>query len=251
MKRFFIEKIVEKDGVCVISGNEAKHIARVMRMEIGDQFILMDNHGNRFQVRIESIQCREIRVTLEKKLPKPKSSPLEITLCQAVIKPRPMDYVIQKTSELGVDRIRFFSSKRTVVQWNESHIIKKMTRWNEIAKSATKQSDRIKPAEIKGVFSFPDLIEKLKQEKALKLIMWEDEQSKDIKQVLKNNSQATSIIGIVGPEGGFTKEEVKIAENTGFISISLGYRILRAETAAISMVTIFQYELGDLSVVCR
>ena len=212
----------------------------------GDRLILMDGKGNRFQAVIESIARQEVLVSLEKPLPEPSSSPVEIILCQAVLKSRPMDYLIQKTSELGVDHIFPLTSERTVVSLNKERLAKKTRHWREVALSAAKQSDRGRPLEIQPTSSFQDLVARWKQEDVLKVIMWEDEKAKDLKIMLRASSPFKNFVGIVGPEGGFTREEIEIARGAGFISVSLGHRILRAETAAITMVAIVQYEWGDL-----
>ncbi|MDY7035519.1 MAG: RsmE family RNA methyltransferase, partial [Thermodesulfobacteriota bacterium] len=115
MRRFFIEEIKPGDRSFIIAGPEARHIIKVLRMGRGDRVMLMDGKGSRFQAIIESVEGHEVLVTLEKSLPMPPPSPVEITLCQALLKSRPMDYMVQKTSELGVDRIIPFSSERTVV----------------------------------------------------------------------------------------------------------------------------------------
>ena len=115
MRRFFVEEIKIKDNSCTIKDPEARHIAKVLRMKHGDRLILMDDKGKRFQGLIESVGMHGVRVTIEKPLPAPIPSPVEITLCQALLRSQPMDYIIQKTSELGVQRIIPFTSERTVV----------------------------------------------------------------------------------------------------------------------------------------
>ena len=246
-RRFFVEEIEAKDGLFTITGTEAKHITRVLRMGRGDRFILMDGKGTRFQAVIESAGRREVLVALEKPLAQPAPSPIEITLCQALLKSRAMDYVIEKTSELGVNRVLPFSSERTVVRLNKERLSKKAQRWREIAHSAAKQSDRKTPVEIGPLSSFEELVAMCRGENALKVILWEEEGATDLKRVPKEVLPVKKFIGIVGPEGGFSQEEVRAAGEAGFVSVSLGQRVLRAETAAITMVAIVQYEWGDLS----
>jgi 16S rRNA (uracil1498-N3)-methyltransferase len=263
VRHFFVEEIVAKDGLCTIRGSEARHMTRVLRMGRGDRFILMDGKGTRFQAIIESAGRREVLVTLEKPLPQPLPSPVEITLGQALLKYRAMDYVIEKTSELGVHRILPFSSERTVVRLNKERFDNKKQHWREIAHSAAKQSDRKLPVEIGPLSSFEALIGSSRAEDGLKVILWEEEMATDLKGVLRESPPFTptlpspsrgrvwegvkKFLGIVGPEGGFSEKEVRAAEEAGFVSVSLGQRVLRAETAAITLVAIVQYEWGDLS----
>ena len=124
-----------------------------------------------------------------------------------------------------------------------------MYRWHEISQNALKQSDRIKVTEIDHPVPFDDLISRLGHDPALKIILYEGERGKDLKSLLKcSSSGANKIICIVGPEGGFSEREIDSAVKAGFVSTSIGNRILRAETTAIVAVALLQYELGDLSI---
>ena len=246
VRRFFVEEIVQEDEGCSIRGSEARHVSKVLRMGPGDQLILMDQKGSHFLGRIKSASTREVRVLLERTLPKPLPSPVKIILCQALIKSRQMDYVIQKTSELGVDRIFPFMSKRTETSFSKERLANKMRHWQEIAISSTKQCGRIRPVEIASPEPFEELMEKWKEADGVKLILWEEETSRDLKGVLKESSQDRIFIAAVGPEGGFTRKEIEDAEDAGFAPVSLGTRILRSETAASTIVALVQYEWGDL-----
>jgi 16S rRNA (uracil1498-N3)-methyltransferase len=247
MRRFFVEKIDAEQTSFSITEPEAKHISKVLRMGPGDRFILMDGKGARFLALIESAGTHEVRVFLEKPLPKPPSSPVEIFLCQGLLKSRKMDYVIQKTSELGVDCILPFSSERTVVRLKKERLPGRMKHWCEIARSSAKQSDRAVPARIEGLLPLNELVAKWNEEDALKVVLWEEEGSKDLKGLLRESSIQKKFIGMVGPEGGFSRQEVEAAKDAGFVPASLGHRILRSETAAITVVAVVQYEWGDLS----
>jgi 16S rRNA (uracil1498-N3)-methyltransferase len=247
MRRFFVEKIDAEQTSFSITEPEAKHISKVLRMGPGDRFILMDGKGARFLALIESAGTHEVRVFLEKPLPKPLSSPVEIFLCQGLLKSRKMDYVIQKTSELGVDCILPFSSERTVVRLKKDRLPGRMKHWCEIARNSTKQSDRAVPAQIEGLVPFNELVAKWKAEDSLKVVLWEEEGSTDLKVLLREGSIQKKFIGMVGPEGGFSRQEVEAAKDAGFVPASLGHRILRSETAAITVVALVQYEWGDLS----
>jgi 16S rRNA (uracil1498-N3)-methyltransferase len=247
MRRFFVEKIDAEQTSFSITEPEAKHISKVLRMGPGDRFILMDGKGARFLARIESAGSHEVRVFLEKRLPEPLPSPVEIILCQALLKSGKMDYLIQKTSELGVDCIIPFSSERTVVRLKKDRLPGRTKHWREIARSSAKQSDRAVPAQIEGLIPFNELVAKWKEEDALKVILWEEEGSRDLKGLLREVSIQKKFLGMVGPEGGFSRQEVETAKDEGFVPASLGHRILRSETAAVTVVAVIQYEWGDLS----
>lgn len=247
MRRFFVDEILKSQGSFAITGAEAKHIARVLRMGPGERIVLMDKTGGRFQAAIEKVDRHQVLVTLEKPLPAPASSPVHITLCQALLKSHAMDLVMEKTSELGVDRVLPYFAERTVVNVERDKGHGKVRRWQEIAQSAAKQSDRAQPAEIRPICTLKDLLALLREEPAMKILLWEQEATRSLKDFLCSNSPASRVLALVGPEGGFTEREVKEAREAGFTSVSLGARILRAETASISLVTIIQYEWGDLA----
>ncbi|MBW1787518.1 MAG: 16S rRNA (uracil(1498)-N(3))-methyltransferase [Deltaproteobacteria bacterium] len=247
MKRFFVNDIQVRDGRCAIRGSEAGHISRVMRMGPGERFILMDGKGRRYRALIERSDHREVVVALERTLPVPEPSPLTVDLCQALLKSRAMDYLVRKTSELGVDVIRPFSSARTVVRLKGERAERRLRHWREIAQNAAKQSDRISPARIESPIPFSELVSRWGEKEAFKVIFWEAEEADDLKGLISTSGRPDRFAGIIGPEGGFSREEVDMARNAGFRPASLGRRVLRAETAAVTMVAIVQYEWGDLS----
>jgi 16S rRNA (uracil1498-N3)-methyltransferase len=246
MRRFFVEEIKEKDGYVVISGPEARHISRVLRMNRGDHFILMDKKGNRFEAVIESFRPKELSVRLTGVLPIPTSPPVDIILCQSLLKSRAMDCLIEKSSELGVNKIIPFFSERTVIRYAQYSSVNRARRWREIAQGAAKQSDRIRPAQIDLPVSFREVCERFQNDDAMKVILWEREESRDLKRHLRAHTSSARFIGMVGPEGGFTSTEIDMARKVGFIPVSIGRRILRSETAAVTLVAIVQYEWGDL-----
>jgi 16S rRNA (uracil1498-N3)-methyltransferase len=248
MRRFFLDEIMPCAGLLSIKGTEAKHIATVLRMGIGDRIVLIDSTGKRVQALIESACRHEVLVTLEKALPSPPTSPLRISLCQALLKSSAMDYLVHKTSELGVDQILPFHSARTLLKPSPHGSANKLRRWRDIAQSATKQSDRYKPAEIGPLLSFRELLERWAREDVKKFILWEDETARDLKSLLRLRPPPKQVVGMVGPEGGFSTQEIEAASEAGYISASLGHRVLRAETAAITLVALLQYEWGDLSI---
>jgi 16S rRNA (uracil1498-N3)-methyltransferase len=215
-------------------------------MEPGERMVLLDSKGARFQAVIKEVSRHHVLVDLEKSLPAPASSPVHMTLCQSLLKSQHMDLLVEKTSELGVDRVLPYMSERTVVKVEGDRAQGKLRRWQEIARSAAKQSDRAMPAEIGPLCFYDQMLATLAKESALKILLWEQEEARSLKDFLRSNSPAPRVLAVVGPEGGFTEREVKQAYDAGFVSVSLGRRILRAETAAISLVAIIQYEWGDL-----
>ncbi len=249
MRRFVIDRVLSPGMSVSISGAEARHMVRVLRLRPGDRVVLMDAGGARFQGAIQSMAPRGVRVYVEVPLPGPPPSPVEIILCQAVLKSRPMDFVVQKASELGVNRIIPFFSARTVVRLDEKRHDARLHHWKEITRSSAKQADRRAPAAIDPVRRFDDLMKRLRKEAGMKIILWEEEDTLDLKRVFRETKEKPgfrTVIGVVGPEGGFASDEIHLAGEAGFVPVSLGHRILRAETAAITLTALVQYEWGDL-----
>lgn len=247
MRRFFIEKVVPATNFLSLTGKEARHIIDVLRMKKGEKLTVMDGKGHLFESTIEDLNYKEVKVRIDKGISPPPPSPIEISLAQALIKSHPTDYLIQKTTELGISSIRFFYSERTVIKLKPDHLRNKMDRWTEIMKSACKQCGRATLPTLNPPLPFEELINNAPDKNMLKILLWEDENKKDLKKLLRSMSRLPRVLAMVGPEGGFASNEINLAREAGFHIISLGNRILRAETAAVSLVSIIQYEWGDLN----
>lgn len=246
LRRFLVEDLEIENDFCVIKGREAHHMSRVLRMRERDVVILLDGKGGRFLTEIQSVSGDAVSIRIKETMDPVTVPAIEIILCQAVIKSSPMDYLIQKTSELGVTRILPFFSSRSVVHLGVERCKKKRHRWKEIARSAAKQCNRDIPAEIGFPVSFDEQLNLAGNTPGPKVILWEKANAQDLKTLLKHQDPPRRFTGMVGPEGGFTAEEITRAQHTGFVPVSVGSRILRAETAAMVLVTLVQYEWGDL-----
>ncbi len=248
MRRFMVEHIGPEEGSVRVSGPEARHMTRVLRMGRGDRVVLMDETGARWQAVIQSVGKDEAWLLLERSLPAPEPSPLEITVCPALLKSRPMDLLIQKASELGAARIQPMVSQRSTVQLEGRRLSSRLRHWKEIAKSAAKQADRPTPARVDAPVSLRELVLEWSGRPAARVLLWESEEACDLKGFLRDRPAPAVAVAVVGPEGGFHAEEVERASRAGFQPVSLGRRVLRAETAAITVTGLLQYEWGDLSV---
>jgi 16S rRNA (uracil1498-N3)-methyltransferase len=176
--------------------------------------------------------------------PLPTESPVEILLLQALPEKERMELIIQKVTELGVSAIVPFKSERSITLDEREAKQKKAHRWQEIAIKAVQQSRRAKVPRVRYYASFREALGVCK-EGGLKIILYEKD-GQNLKNVLKESSPHR-VYALVGPEGGLAEEEIKMAMEEGFVPVKLGQRILRTETAAITLVGILQYELGDLS----
>lgn len=247
MRRFFVEKIIPGTEILSITGKEARHIVNVLRMKKGETLILMDGKGQLFESKIEALHYKEVKVKINKRISPLPLSPIEISLAQALIKSYPMDYLIQKVTELGISSIHPFYSERAVIKVKPEHLKNKIDHWTGIIKSACKQCGRANLPVLNPPLKFKELIKNVQNKKILKILLWEDEDRADLKKLLRSLRPLPHILAIVGPEGGFTPNEINLARESNFQIISLGNRVLRAETAAVSLISIIQYEWGDLN----
>lgn len=245
--RFFVEKIIPTTGYLSITGKEARHIVNVLRMKKGEKLLLMDGEGQLFESTIEDLHHKEVKVKINKSIPRPPSSPIRISLAQALIRAHPMAYLIQKTTELGITSIHPFYSERTVIRLKPDHLKNRMAHWIQIMKSACKQCGRTTLPSLNHPLPFEEIIKNAPQKDTLRILLWENEDKEDLKRLLRSITPFLHIFAVVGPEGGFTLDEINLAGEAGFHTISLGRRILRTETAAVSMLSIVQYEWGDLN----
>jgi 16S rRNA (uracil1498-N3)-methyltransferase len=233
-----------KDELCELGGENLRYVKSILRMKKGDHLILFDGAGWEYETVIKNFSAHGINVEILRKNRIQNDAP-RITLFQALPKTNKMDSIIPKATELGVHRIIPFRSARSVPQLTADKARAKVTRWRSIATEAARQCGRADIPEVNDFLSFEEMLA-FAGGGALKIIFWEEESERGIKKILRDNRYegARDVSVIVGPEGGFSKEEVDTAVRSGFISVSLGKNILKVETAAVAILYIIQYELG-------
>jgi 16S rRNA (uracil1498-N3)-methyltransferase len=209
----------------------------------GSIVTLTDSEGKDFRGRVLRLSKEEASILIFESFPFSTESPLEIILLQALPEKERMELIIQKVTELGVSAIVPFRSARSISLEEREARQKKSHRWQHIAIRAVQQSRRAKVPWVGECRSFEEALEDSRGN-GLKIVLWEKE-GENLKNILKQHHTGKIYVS-VGPEGGFTEEEVKQARDQGFVPVKLGQRILRTETAAITLVGILQYELGDL-----
>ena len=211
----------------------------------GELVTLTGEGGGEFRGRILSINPREAWVFVFESLVPPTESPTKIILLQALPDKERMEVIIQKATELGVYSIVPFKSKRSIALEERERKQPKAHRWQSIAIKAAQQSRRGRVPLIEPYCDFSEALG-YSEGSDLKAILWERGNKNALRDVLRSQGNYGKVALMVGPEGGFDPEEVRRAKQRGFIPINLGRRIMRTETAAILLVGILQYELGDL-----
>ena len=243
MDRIVLDQKIFKGKELLIKGPPLEAL-RFQRGRVGSLVTLTDSEGNDFRGRVLRLSKEEASILIFDTFRSPTESSLEIILLQALPEKERMELIIQKATELGVSAIVPFKSERSISLEERETKQRKAHRWQHIAMKAVQQSRRAKVPQVAAFRSFQEAL-KFCEKDSLKIILYE-KQGKNLKDILRQY-QPRKIHVVVGPEGGFTEEEVRLAKEKGFIPIKLGQRILRTETAAITIAGILQYELGDLN----
>jgi len=243
MSLFFVlpENVDEVKSIITISGEEARHIAKSLRHKENDEIFIADGIRNKYHVRIKKITNNSIICEIIDKNKGPlKHSSLKITLAQAILKKNKMDFVIQKATELGIHDIIPFTSSRTIPIIGKNNIEKKRERWQKIAYEASKQSERMHIPKIHTIISLNDLL-KQSNHYDLSIVFWEKENSLNLKELLQRETNHNKIVYFIGPEGGFSKDEIDKAEKENALPVSMGKTIIKSETASIFAISVFNY----------
>jgi len=237
-RRRWIADEVSGDHAALV-GAHADHLVRVLRARVGEEFDIATGQSVR-RGRIISAKADRVEFELGEEIPTVRS--IEITLVLAIYKFDRMEWAIEKCTELGVSRIVPLISRRT-----ESHLAaastKRVERWQRVARQAAEQSRRAAPSEIAAPLK---LSEALKLNRGLRIVLAESEESTLLRDVLKPGARPDEITLAVGPEGGWTEDELQAFGQAGWTSASLGQTILRAETAAIAATAIVASTLFSL-----
>lgn len=236
MQQYFIDSKV----LDTIEFNEEQsfHIQRVLRMKEGTVVKVVDADENAAFVTIHYEQKKVLGILKEKL--EPQKRKIRITLAASLIKKDKWDFCIQKACECGAYTIAPFVSERSIVRIQDEKNEKKRMRWQKIALEACEQSKQDHCTQIMDVCEFSEILE---MKSDLKLIAYEnaDRIASNIATILKKNPDVKDILIVIGPEGGFSEEEVKKALDHDFVCVSLGESILRAETASICAITMLRY----------
>lgn len=231
MPRFFIDKALICDGTVTLTGDDAHHISRSLRMKPGEELTLCDGEGYDYICRIESLSDKSVVCSVAAVRPCSSEAPYRATVFQALVKGDRFDTVIQKSVEYGAYRIVPLITKRCTVKLERSDYAKKRARWQKIAEEAAKQCGRGIVPQVSEPVSFNEMLRAL-SESNLPLFCYENA-TYDIREaVTKNGVCPENAAIVIGPEGGFDPDEAAEVTASGAMPVSLGKRILRTESAA-------------------
>lgn len=240
--RIIIEGQIELDGEYSLGGDALENLL-LWKPRLVDAVTVSDIYGRLFRARITELSAKAARVLVFEQAGYEKTPFLELTLVQALPEKERMELIIQKTAELGVSNIIPFKSLRSISLDERERGQKKSHKWQEIALKASGQSRRASIAEVLPYTSFDHALDIINSAE-LKIMLSEQKGVTDLRPFLTGRRDAKSIAVLSGPEGGFSDEEVSAALKNGFYLVSLGSRVLRAETASILAVGLLQYEFA-------
>lgn len=247
MHRFFVTPESVSGNMVLIDKEQSHHILKVLRLKSGDQVELFDGQGHVFSGILSRQENGGVLAEIQNKVYHTNEPAVRVVLAQGIARGEKMDYLIQKAVEIGVSAIVPFVSERTVVVLDQNKSQRKNDRWKKIAREACKQSKRNIIPEISPVILWPQLLTSLQDKRAV--ILYEEEENIRLREILagyKDDLKTRSITIIVGPEGGFTPDEIQMAKDRNISVAGLGSRILRTETAGLAAASIILYEGGDL-----
>ncbi len=230
MPHFYVNPKDMKDKSFVIENEQFHYLSAVRRFSVGDEINIFDGLGNSYKARIDNIGKKSMQGTIlsSKTLVLPET---KISLYTAIPKGERFDWLIEKASEIGVSKIVPIIYVRSVVKELSEN---KLERYKKISISASSQSWRADIMPVYNPVKFNEVVERLSsKENTLNILPWESEEEKNILDLLKENKDIKNINIFIGPEGGFDKNEIDLALQNGFKTVTLGKNILRVETAAI------------------
>ncbi|HIU48401.1 MAG TPA: 16S rRNA (uracil(1498)-N(3))-methyltransferase [Candidatus Avimonoglobus intestinipullorum] len=245
MPKFFTTNI-EGDRI-VIDSEDVAHIKRVLRLDCGSRITVCDGKGVDYAAQIVEMGEGKIVCRVLERHAAQTEPELKVTLFQALPKAAKMEYIIQKTTELGISKIVPCVLRRCVVRLDGKKAEEKKTaRWQKIAQEAAKQSGRGIVPEVAEPVSFAQALEMM-QEADICFAPYECEEQTTLKQTLAAAEQPKTVSFMIGPEGGFDPEEAAQLKGCGVTTVTLGRRILRTETAGEAVLAMVMYELGDIN----
>ncbi len=261
MRKLCVDMDVGNGKTVTITGQDAKHLANVMRFSPGKRFELCDGKGRDFMAEIRTISSSIVVFDVLEEISSCSESPAYIIFCQGMLKEKKMDMLVRHLTELGISEWIPFIAERSVPKLKPERMKSRMQRWIKIAKEALNQCGRSVVPSIGRPVQFDELIrlygKNIKDNTKYRKIIFFEKALRPIDDIRdqiecdyfgerKRNAGSYKIVVLIGPEGGFTDNEISAAQDNGFKIYSLGPRILRAETASIASCTLLQNIFGDL-----
>jgi 16S rRNA (uracil1498-N3)-methyltransferase len=248
MHRFYVPDIDDTDRSISLDGSIARQLKTVLRADAGEHIRLFDGSGSEWEVEIDHVGKNEVSTTIVSAV-RPAAEPAsKVTMLLGLAKPERIELAIQKCTELGAARFIPVISERVQGRNTGTPSDKRLERWQHIAIEASEQSGRATVPTVEAPVSLMEAVQAIVSEQPL-LCMWEllTNDSKPLRNVLQSlDTQSQQLAALIGPPGGFNTDEARSIREAGAQLVTLGSRVLRTETAAITVMSAILYELGDL-----
>ncbi|HUS25266.1 MAG TPA: 16S rRNA (uracil(1498)-N(3))-methyltransferase [Candidatus Binatia bacterium] len=239
--RIFVDEAMHAGQELELPAAQAHHVGAVLRRGTGDPLVVFNGQGGEFAATLQSVARRTVRVRLDEHRAIERESPLQVTLAQGISKGERMDYTIQKAVELGVAEIAPLVTDHCVVRLSDERWQRKQEHWQSIAVAAAEQSGRTRVPSVAPVTDLRDWLNAAPVD-TLRLVLAPEADAPA--GTLRQGGQRVALV--VGPEGGFSDLELRLADLAGCVALSLGPRILRTETAGVVAMSLVQALWGDL-----
>ncbi|MEK6300150.1 MAG: 16S rRNA (uracil(1498)-N(3))-methyltransferase [Acidobacteriota bacterium] len=250
-RRFYAPPDNINNEVVMLSRDETHHLTRVLRLKPGDEAFVFDGCGREYRCNFLRVEETHARLAVGDELADVVESPLCLTLGQALAKGEKFDFIVQKATELGVSSIVPLITDRADVKLAEARSEKKVERWRRISLEALKQCGRRRLVEIEAPMTVGELLDRRVRDIdaviACTVIVFSEQGGIVIADAFKGLAAGSNLTALIGPEGGWSDDEISLFAERGVKSVTLGPRVLRTETAAVVAMTLIQHELGDLS----
>ncbi len=246
MKRFVVNPEDISGPAPAVRGSQVNHIRNVLRMKAGDRVVLVDGSGYEYEAVLTGLSSDRVDVNIRKKTPANYESPLRLMVAQAFLKDKKMDFLVQHLTEMGMSEWFPLFTERTIPRPEGKKLTSRVERWQTIAAEAVKQCRRSIIPEIHTPMPFKDWIAGGLDADIIKIAFWEKETVPLNIVVPEKGPSHSSVLVLIGPEGGFSDTEMDLARSAGFVTASIGPRVLKADTAAIAICALMQYLYGDM-----
>ena len=247
-RRFYAPPDQIENSFIALSVGETHHLIHVLRMTPGDEAFVFDGCGSEFRCCFRSVKDDRAQLDVLDALTGDVESPVDVTLAHALAKGEKFDFIIQKATELGVSRIAPLMTRYAELRLDDRQVSKRVERWRRISLEALKQCGRRRLVEIGAPLTLREFFgENSRFQADSAVLLFSERGGVALPDALIATAKLRHVVALIGPEGGWSDDEIELLQQLGCKPVTLGPRVLRTETAALAAITLIQHAVGDLS----